>query len=1445
MVDSRTAISNQNPVATSGLHQDDEGTVFGPCSSEESHFSPDTQTTCGPVDTFESPKDGIVEINISPNVVKYCLANPISVTENSENDVNQKGLDKDWSTTSSQLKTAIQNNDPAATGSLGNLVDIAYRRRNLPALTEAVKIAKRNYEVATDELAKKNSYSMSCNIKSGSINGDSLTRDAKNAVSEAYAKLQTALTRKQQALNAVVEDIFGVLFSAGNTPEEAKDPYTAFTSDTYAVIANSFIALGESNTADRFYLAAIDQASDVAQQIHYTLMRMDLLDDEALKTHKSDLENIFNTRIPALQAMARAIAAENEYTKIEFEKNKKDIGGFLETFRAAVESGALESLDEAEKKLILENPKAYYYLVSSLYGKDVAEAFKNQYNIKDDTIKFSQEAWKNAGYSWNSGNIEPAIGPGNIDMLALANIQAWKLLHRLTKNEGRHKRWNHEKKFDSILKSRIGETDGKLPAREAMLFASCFGEMLLNATVKNGDLEKLMIESGDPDKRLNILKNRFAAVVNVLSPYAKKETGNPFFEMKASLAMRLEFDTLMAIHRYPAALDHAIPRLMEEYNNTNTFRKRFESLSKLYPDHFEDNCVISGVDFSSTEQALDVISREEALFMSNHSVGDILWGVGAGVGGGAVGCAVGGIIGFAVGNGPGAAVGCKAGGFIGGSLAAGGMEMYNLHQHVAEHKDEIEHAMRAGVSSVLREEADSYRRYAMIGVGLNFVFGGFYGKAGSGLVRIGAKTLGFGIGASAVDVAATEGVRITESAAETVKRSLLRKAIELPNGTKVMIVGGSLVGLDYFGIDDINFETKTGDLLPTVHVDWGVDYHVDTAAGIAGAVLLAVGTGKRLIESPEFRRRFARLMVGSRRNPGINPEIYNSAGFFRTKLFIDSSLLVEEGGELVFGSLKQKLAFPFNALIGNMERVSAPLLISDFTVQQFLTDESYLEENGIDKTPRLSVVGGLSMALLFGNRAAIRVFGIKPGGQRVYFLIDRGLDMYTMLSSGGVDFWEADWFRIGAKYISGWGVGQVRGNMLRYWLARKDGMRYVKALALEANGFASVKMSVQNLSRTQLELYKKLLKFTDGTRCTVRIDRAGRIISGRNVIHELSQHEQSLIARLVLKDSTVGAQFASIFKNGQSHLDFIVNPTFNKRGLAAFAILHDTVIGTSYDYIRGEYIIFGDGMGYATWTALRSISVLPLRTALKVNFGWHSGAAIASDLIPRFTIDPYWTNWTRIYAKSGLWWPHIDETLVGDKEAFSNFFSGTSAFSANGVDTWNRNHYPLNLATRPEKGEPDVDTFGDGYKVLTQKLMDGKLSPDKMETFDMLLSDLISDARVQISASVKTDNAQKIIEHAEVLSAVAYVCHQKNPSAFKETFEKHERWISNILGPVKPLTPSDVKTLATKFGEYTFFGSTAESLKTIPGIGNFFSGIEGRSQGYKVTPQYLKPQDHQ
>lgn len=1411
----------------------------------------------------------------APAIQQYCFTNfgPLESNKDDETDWGQQ-----WTDVVQKFKTSIAEQSSDSSLLLYQLVITGYKLHNIDKMgtdiieaAKALEVAKSRTKEATDAVIAADSadeYSQA---------SDYQIEELSDAINDERAKelaYSSAVEKKSSYLYALYGDVISILNEVNGVSSAKGDDYARFNAPTYAVVAAAFANSGEPQLAKRFYEAASAKATDMGTKLKFKLLAYGEMNQEEIEAHRDEIEHILTVQLPALMAMSRVIEDAKVKEAAAVARAETDVAQFLTKLKEAQEAGDQAMAMQAELDLQRTNPQAYITVMTAIYGEAATKALRDQLDENSYGIHFSSQAWKTAGYDMSSGSPYPSLLPGDTGQLAQVQVEAWKLFYRASQPRTQKRRWAAEDLFDKILAARLKETDGKLPPEEAMMFAGAFGDMLIRATTRYGDLETLLKDGNDPGPRYQKLLDRFQQVKTALTPHVEKSTGNTFFEMEASLAMRLNYDGAMATHDYLSAFDTSLPSVIQEYGASSNVQSRLASLKQLYPNHFSGDCVVTGLDFSDSEQALDAVAREKAMFKSADSITDTLIDAGGGFVGGALGCVlVGGVTAFFTKSPKATVWACRGGAFVAGAIAAGETEIWNQERHLEEHAAQVESARKAGISLVAQDEARMYESQSHRAVVFAAGFGALAGLSGGSVVRFvggrflpglfgtaGALATAGETGAAMVTDATVDagvtgaaGVSSAEAVAGTASRaSILSRLVHLPNGTKAMIVGGSLVSLDYFAIDNIAFERQynpdgTRDMLPSLSVEWGADYHVDTPVGIAGSLLLAGGMGKRLIESPEFRTKFYNFMIGGEPHPGVDPALYQNS--FWKRMAVNYGLLSQKGEQLALKSYFAPVAFPFNATVGPLERISAPLFFGDLATQQFLIDEEWMEANGIQKTPRLSIVGGIALSLWGGNRIPIRVFKLPADGQRIYFVADRFLDIYMMSGSGNANFWDADWARIALKYISGWSVGQIRGNMLRYALVKGYNQRFLKAVALEGAGLKSLAANFHSLPEAEKNLFAKLLKYTDSMDCTVRLDQAGNILRGDKIIGTLSNAERDLMLTLLTKGKGGVPTFSGLFKKGQTFIDFSVAPKLNARGLAAFSLLHDTVIGTSYDYIRGEYIIFGDGNGYAMWTLLRSVSILPAMTALKVNLGWSGNLAVASDLPNRFIISPLWTNWTRIYAKAGLWWPSfgpmLDNVQATDQgtQGLLGFLTGTDTFTANGLDNWSTAHWPVNCVTDPSMNcltignsdtKPAYDTFSDAYEQLTAKLIDGKLDKERMEVLDELTADMISEVQAEMQAGGKGADLQTKIEHAEVLASVAYAVHYNNPTTFNVTMGKHSEWINKVLGPQKPVTSKDVKVLATLFGENTFFGELGKPMQALPIGGQFFSGVEGRSQGFHV-----------
>ncbi|MFH1728496.1 MAG: hypothetical protein ABIA04_08760 [Pseudomonadota bacterium] len=1387
------------------------------------------------------------------------IESPLTSNEDDISKISDNQRENDFSIARSMLEESLKGDSTdAIVESLRNIVKAIYFQQKIDINTKEYFEADLAFAKALIEtnnaIHESQGYSQSESGLSHTLEDTQRISAASRVEDAARSKLsiaETNLISSREVLFKEVLLILGNIFGLRNNEVEK-----SLTANTFNIIAETLVELNENVLAQSFYSIAAQVSTSMAEKLRYEMLNLSLYSDEDLENKKAAIENIFYSQLPILQRMARSINDVEKQAEVAYEEAMLDVQNFLSTLAIAQETGDTEAASSAEESLYAKNPRAYYAVVGSLYGEDIIRPLVERDNIEEFSAKFSEETWEQAGYSWDEENITPEIAIGSLEDLSANKILAWQLLYRLASGRAKKYRWQLEKDFDKVLDARLAETNNKLTYKEALLYAGSLGDMLIAATKRFGDFEQMLEAGDDAQKRFEIISNRFNKITNyALGPYVIEEEGNPFYEMEATLALRLYYHGTMALHDYPNAINVQLPFLIDNYGNTETIKANLFALNNLYPQHFSGNCLLIGQDFSKEDIGLEAASREEAMFMTTEEIKYIFINIGAGMGGGVAGCAIAGGTTLVATKNPAFATGaCEVGAFVGGGLAAGSMNKYNINKRLREHAPEIQRARQAGISLVSAQEAERYRSGAALSTALEYIFGGFYGRVGLGITKMGlavvnqaiTSALSFDIALTGFDLMGglpTAERVVAEKAGQQISKSIFSRFIYLPNGTKAIYAGGILMAADYFSIDNISIERKRDDsgkrrTIPSVEIDWDADYHIDTIAGVAGALLLTGGTGIRLIQSPQFRAKFGRFMIGNEFKTRYDPVMSLDAETFKNTFW--NRLLVRYGwfdpvdGAMKFAGTKGVISFPFNVIVGNAEKISVPMLVGDFTYQQFVMDEEWFEENGIEKTPQLSIVGGLGLALAAGNRFPIHFLGLRPSGQRLYFISDRILDMYTMWTSGNKNFLEADWARIGLKYTSGWSVGQVRGKALYYSIARNFDNKFVKSIVLKSNGFASASRVFANIDPQERSTLSKLLKYTHPFKCNITVSASGDILRGSKVVASLSAQEQRQVASLLSKGGHTN--YGQLFKNGQTEIAIIADAKLNATGLAAFAILHDPVIGTSYDYIRGEYIIFGDGEGYAKWTFYRTPILFP-RTMIKGTLGVDKFGAVIVDFLPRMIVDPYITNWTRIYAKSSLWWPHFDDALEGDTDKLMEFMVGDSEYSANGIDSWNSDHNVIPYLKRTLPHKPKVNTFADGYRTLTEKLLDNKMNPENLKAFDVLISELIGEVRSDMENGVIRDNAQERIEHAEILSAVAYTVHHDNPTAFSETFSVHGQWIDHLLGEKKPVSPDDIAELATLIGEYTTIGDKGEIMQPVPFVGSFFKGIDGRSMGYQLDEE--------
>jgi hypothetical protein len=274
-----------------------------------------------------------------------------------------------------------------------------------------------------------------------------------------------------------------------------------------------------------------------------------------------------------------------------------------------------------------------------------------------------------------------------------------------------------------------------------MLYAGSLGIMLIHATKRYGDLEQLMETGSSPWPRFNILGKRLDFLSDKMLAPLKASNEMVFSDIEATLKYRLHFNGMMAAHEYDDAMNTFLPWLISEYGTLPSVQHNLAALQKLYPHYFNGNCLLTGEMFTDTEIGLDAAAREEAMFLNNNEMSYILYSIGVSATGGVAGCVIGGAIAAAAG--PEAIpVGCGVGTFVGGGAAGVGYYAYSQNKRIEEHQDEIMRARHAGISLVAIEESKRYRQMSNVAMGLEALFGGFYGKIGVTLAKRGVSAAG-------------------------------------------------------------------------------------------------------------------------------------------------------------------------------------------------------------------------------------------------------------------------------------------------------------------------------------------------------------------------------------------------------------------------------------------------------------------------------------------------------------------------------------------------------------------------------------------------------------------------------------------------------------------------------------------------------------------------------
>lgn len=519
---------------------------------------------------------------------------------------------------------------------------------------------------------------------------------------------------------SVLDEVSRVLGSSGGSGKAAP-----FTDYTYVNIAQVMADVGERALASRYFDLASDNALTSSGKILFRLHAIGMLSPNEQKSLRKEISGYLEKGLPALLSDAAL------YEKIEREM-QKDVGQ-LESFQKDIANSGLPPDEIGKRWGVFANTNRRAFLLSQAFGgseSPAADSFVQLYLTDSEVGRYRAYG--------------DSKSPGSTEQINRAKILVWRLLYSMDSADSAGSRRETELLFEKLLRERIKAAGGRLSREDALSFVQPLGDILDEANKHHGDIETTLHENGEARAvlRKDFYLQLAGLLIDALGPYAKAghvEAKNGI----AELAFRSRYEGMMAMHDYSVALDSALPEIIEEFGDTSYIAKRVALLQGLYPAHFQNGCLISGVDFSQSEMGLSAAAREETFFKTSHQ-GRYNSSV-AGIGGGIVGCLAGSILAA----GP---WGCPVGGIIVGGGSGALAEKVTQAQRVENARKYLEIAARSGVSLIDEKEAGanniSARNDIYISAGMNAAGGAFFGRLGlRGVVGLFQRLGQLGLGA--------------------------------------------------------------------------------------------------------------------------------------------------------------------------------------------------------------------------------------------------------------------------------------------------------------------------------------------------------------------------------------------------------------------------------------------------------------------------------------------------------------------------------------------------------------------------------------------------------------------------------------------------------------------------------------------------------------------------
>lgn len=292
--------------------------------------------------------------------------------------------------------------------------------------------------------------------------------------------------------------------------------------------------------------------------------------------------------------------------------------------------------------------------------------------------------------------------------------------------------------------------------------------------------------------------------------------------------------------------------------------------------------------------------------------------------------------------------------------------------------------------------------------------------------------------------------------------------------------------------------------------------------------------------------------------------------------------------------------------------------------------------------------------------------------------------------------------------------------------------------------------------------------------------------------------QEEFALRRVMEGSFKKVQFVG-GKEAVDEIKVKISGSLNMKGMLLFSLIHDTLLGTFYDEVRGQALMETSPGSMGTWTLMRSLTTLWPRELVKLHFGWDKKLAVFLDrLLGREFLDPIMTKWVNIWPEKAYWRETYDRAFKDESlSKFVDYHVASGIFSG-GLFLYNLNTlgYAVNDQTPKTPYTPMPGSFGS----LTDFLSSGKYKDKKLlsDADYVKLDKLIGKLLTETDKIIREGEDSKLIwiedeyyrkdvvfDLALGVAASAYVANLKDPRLFKTSIQDHPQlfdFIGSAMG---------------------------------------------------------------